>query len=250
MRSMLFVCLCLWAHYSFGQTLHFVSIEHLVEQEIGTIVLPQIYQKLGITITITPLPGLRAEHQAATGKVDGEVMQIYTYGNENPNLIRIPTPYFELETMTFTKADRGIQINSKAELANYSVAKIRGVKHTNNITVGLKDVTDVDSTSALIKLVNDGLVDVALTNTIDGMLAIHQLNLESVVVPGSEALARLNLYHYLNREHQYLAEKVDAVIREMKTTGELDILIQQATLKILKDYQYEAPANSGASQIY
>lgn len=239
MRSMLFFCLCLWAHCSFGKTLHFVSIEHLVEQEIGAIVLPQIYQKLGITITITPLPGLRAEQQAASGKVDGEVVRIYTYGNENPKLIRIPKPYFQLETMTFTKADRGIQINSKAELANYSLAKIRGVKHTNNITVGHKNVTDVDNTAALIKLVNDGLVDVALTNTIDGMLAIHYLNLESVVVPGSHALAKLDLYHYLHPDLKYLAEKVDAVIREMKASGELEQVIQHAMRQILKGYQYE-----------
>ena len=108
MRKMWFICLCFWAHYSFGQTLHFVSIEHLAEQQIGTIVMPQIYQKLGIDIWIIPLQGLRAEHQAVTGKVDSEFMRIYSYGNENPNLIRIPTPYFQLETMAFTKASRGL----------------------------------------------------------------------------------------------------------------------------------------------
>lgn len=222
---------------SFAQTLHFVSIEHLAEQEIGTIVLPQIYQKLGITITITPLPGLRAEHQASTGKVDGEIMRIYTYGNENPNLIRIPTPYFQLETMAFTKANRQIHISSKAELSNYSVAKIRGVKHTNNITDGLSRVTDVDSTNALMKLVNDGLVDVALTNTIDGLRALHALKLEKVIVPDLQPLATLELYHYLHQDHQDhqdLVEKVDNIIREMKANGELDNLIEQATAQVIR----------------
>lgn len=249
MRNMLFILLCFVAQYSFGQTLHFVSIEHLVEQEIGTIVLPQIYQKLGINITITPLPGLRAEHQASTGKVDGEVMRIYTYGNENPNLIRIPTPYFQLETMVFTRTNRGIQIKSKTELANYSVAKIRGVKHTNNITVGLQNVTDVDSTTALIKLVNHGLVDVALTNTIDGMREINTLKLEAIVVPGTHALATLDLYHYLHQDHKYLVEKVDNVFREMKASGELDKLIQDATLSILKGYDYEKSTEKRAELV-
>lgn len=238
MRNMLFLCLCFFAQISFGQTLHFVSIEHLVEQEIGAIVLRHIYQKLGITIIITPLPGLRAEHQATRGKVDGEVMRIYTYANENPNLIRIPTPYFQLETMVFTKKTRGIDINSKAELSDYSIAKIRGVKHTNNITVGLQNVTDVESTNALIKLVNDGLVDVALTNTIDGLLAIHHLKLETVVVPSSHALAKLDLYHYLHQDHKDLVQKVDQVIREMKASGEMDKVTQHATLQILEEYHY------------
>ena len=127
---------------------------------------------------------------------------------------------------------------SKAELADYYIAKIRGVNHTNNITVGLQNVTDVDSTTALIKLVNDGLVDLALTNTIDGLLAIHHLKLDTAVVPSSHALARLDLYHYLHQDHKYLVEKVDQVIREMKASGELDKVMQQATLQILKGYHY------------
>ncbi|TWX56179.1 hypothetical protein [Colwellia hornerae] len=40
------------------QTIHynFASIELLIEQEVGRIVLPQIYKNIGIDITITPLP--------------------------------------------------------------------------------------------------------------------------------------------------------------------------------------------------
>ena len=45
----------------------FVSIQNLVEQEIGRLVLPQVYRKLGITISITPLPGKRAQAQAVSG---------------------------------------------------------------------------------------------------------------------------------------------------------------------------------------
>ncbi|WP_324254916.1 substrate-binding periplasmic protein [Fluctibacter halophilus] len=225
------------AQACFGTTLHFVSIENLAEQKIGKIVLSHIYRKLGIEVTITPLPGQRAQRQAATGKDDGDIMRIYAYGKDNPNVIRIPTPYFQLETMAFTKADSGIQINSKADLLNYAVAKVRGVKHTDNLTASLNNVTDVNNTQTLIRLVNEGLVDVALTNTIDGLLAIHHLNLDTVVVPGPQPLATFDLYHYLHQDHRDLVEKVDAVIREMKASGELERVIQHATLSVVKGYQ-------------
>lgn len=51
-------------------TLHynFASIELLIEQEVGRIVLPQIYKNIGIDITITPLPAKRAELLASIGR--------------------------------------------------------------------------------------------------------------------------------------------------------------------------------------
>jgi ABC-type amino acid transport substrate-binding protein len=88
---------------------------------------------------VTPFPGNRAQYAADSGMQDGEIMRIATYGNEALNTIRVPTPYYYLETMPFVLKNSDIVINSKQDLAQYRVAKIRGVKHTNNITKGLKN---------------------------------------------------------------------------------------------------------------
>ena len=211
---------------------HFVSINNLIEQEIGRLVIPQIYRKLGIDITITPLPAKRAQLEATSGKSDGEIMRIYNYGEENPTTIRVPTPYYSLETMAFIKKNAGIAITKKEDLAKYRIVKVRGVKHTNNITQGLVNVSDVDSTEQMMWLVEKGMVDVALTNTIDGLMALSILNIDDIV-PLDAPLATLDLFHYIHESHKDLVPLVDNIIKEMLASGELASIIKSAEKKVI-----------------
>lgn len=215
-----------------AETYNFVSINFLAEQQIGAIVLPQIYRKLGIEITIKQLPGNRAQFEAISGISDGEIMRIYTYGNENPTVHRVPTSYYYLETMAFTKKGSSITISNRADLAKYSIAKVRGVKHTNNITTGLANVSNVSSTEAMMRLLNDNLVDVVLTNTIDGLLTIKRLKLENIII-SNKPLARLDLFHYIHEDHKALIPRVDKEIQKMKASGELSEIIKKAKKQIM-----------------
>ncbi len=90
--TILSVMFCLLSSKCLGANFDFVSIEKLVEQEVGRVIIPKIYSKLGIEITITPMPGKRAQQMANSGIKDGEIMRIYSYGNETPNTIRVRTP--------------------------------------------------------------------------------------------------------------------------------------------------------------
>lgn len=64
------------------------------------------------------------------------------YGIDHPEALRIPTPYYQIETTAFYKKDSDIVINSVADLAKYSLLRVRGVKHTINITDGFEQVYD------------------------------------------------------------------------------------------------------------
>jgi hypothetical protein len=152
--------------------LNLASIELLIEQEVGRIVLPKFYQNIGITVEVTPLPGKRAQHAANSGYQDGEIMRIWSYGEEALNTVRVPTHYYYLETMPFVLKSSGIVIESRQDLAKYRIAKIRGVKHTNNITKGFSKLYDMNSTEKMFKLLLNNKVDEVLTNTIDGNQAI------------------------------------------------------------------------------
>jgi len=220
------------SNYCFAGSYHFVSINNLIEQEIGRIILPEIYEKLDIPITITPLPGKRAQYEATSGASDGEIMRIFTYGIENPNMIRVPTPYYSLETMAFIRKDSNIIINNKEDLKSYKIVKVRGVKHTNNITRGLENLVDLNSTKQIMKFLDKGRADIALTNTVDGIMTIKELNLINIQAI-SQPLARLQLFHYIHNNHQDLVPKVDNVIKEMKDSGELDRLIQDAETAVI-----------------
>ncbi|BDX05482.1 ABC transporter substrate-binding protein [Planctobacterium marinum] len=220
-------------------TYHFVAIEHLVEQEIGKIVLPQIYERAGIKITIASLPGKRAEFEATSGLRNGEIMRIYSYGEENPTVRRVPTPYYYLQTMAFTKDGAGVSVRSREDLRSYTIAKVRGVKHTNVITEGLRKVSDVSNTVEIMRLLEQGLVDVGLTNTLDGVMTIQQLGLNDISPQGTP-LATLNLYHYIHEEHQQLVAIIDEKIRQLRDSGELAIMIAEAENQVMLSYKLNA----------
>jgi len=219
--------------YADAQDYRFVSINYLAEQEIGRIVLPQIYKNIGLEISITPLPGKRAQNEAAKGSnFHGEIMRIFTYGNENPNTIRVPTPYYYLETMAFVKVDSTLDIREAKDLKNMRIAKVRGVKHTNNITAGLSNVYDSNTTEKILKQVATGFVDVALTNTIDGKLILNEHGIKNVK-PTNMPLATLALYHYIHKDNAHLVDKIDDEIKRLKKNGQLAQMIKEAESTIL-----------------
>lgn len=210
----------------------FASIENLIEQEIGRIVLPQIYQNISIDIVITPLPGERAQFEANVGKKDGEIMRIWTYGDENSTSIRVPTPYYYLETMAFIMKGSTVIIRQKGDLAKYRLAKIRGVKHTDNITAGFSDVYEMNSTENMFRMLRKGQVDVVLTNTLDGNLVLKKLGFNNIVSI-KKPLATLPLYHYIYEKNKVLVPLIDKEILRLSKNGELEKLISLAEQKVI-----------------
>jgi len=211
---------------------HFVSIENLIEQEVGRLIIPKIYEKLNIDIKISPKPAKRAQAYATSGKSDGEIMRIWTYGIENKTTLRVPTPYYKLETMAFIKKDSNIIINNKEDLKKYNLLKVRGVKHTNNITVGLSKVINVQNTEAMMRFLQAGRGEVALTNTVDGLLVLEKLGYSNIV-PIKKPLAVLELYHYIHEKNKHIISKVDNVIKQMKSNGNLQKIIDKAESTVL-----------------
>ena len=211
---------------------HFAAIEKLVEQQIGEQVLPLIYQSIDINIQITSMPASRAEAAATKGLADGEIMRIWTYGDENPELIRVPTPYYSLETMPFVLKNSGIVIHTKADLKPYRIAKVRGVKHTNNITQGLPFVFESNNTENMFKLLRAGKVDVVLTNTLDGLIVLNNMAVKDII-PMTTPLKTLPLFHYIHHSKAAIVPKVDNAIKQLKKSGELEKMIKHAEHKFI-----------------
>ena len=210
----------------------FASISGLIEQRVGEIVLPKIYASIGIKITINPLPARRAQLMATEGTLDGEIMRIWTYGEENLTTIRVPTPYYKLETTAFVRSDSNIAVQNKGALAGYKIAKVAGVKHTTNITEGLTNVFDVGDTLAVMRMVHKKRMDIGLTNTTDGLQVINNLGLKDIVHL-TPPLATLDLYHYIHEDHRNLIPKIDRAILALKKSGDLDKLIKAAEAALI-----------------
>ncbi len=224
MKRLIGIFLLFISSLTYADIYDFVSIEKLIEQEVGRIILPEIYKKLNIKISITPVPGKRAQQMAISGQKDGEIMRIYTYGDENPTMIRVPTPYYFLETMAFVKMGRGIVIDNRDDLKNYNLGKVRGVKHTDNITEGIDNVVDVNTTAQMMKMLENNRIDIALTNTLDGLIILKELGYSDIITM-DKPLAVLELYHYIHASKSNIVSEVDSVIKEMIASGEMKELI-------------------------
>jgi polar amino acid transport system substrate-binding protein len=211
----------------------FASIEGLAEQEIARIVLPQIYQKMGETISITPLPANRAQYEANEGIKAGETLRIFSYGIENINLIRIPTPYYYLYTAAFSLKSNQVIVIDKNDLKKYKVGKVSSVKHTENITKGLNKVYNSNSTESLFQQLLLGNIDLALTNLSNGELMSQKSKFLEIQVV-NPSLDKLNLFHYVHKSHQELVKPINLTIKQLQANGELAKMLAQAEEKILK----------------
>lgn len=221
---------------------HFVSISGLYEQEVGEVILAEIYSRVGLGFKVSRVPGQRAVMEATQGRVDGEVMRIWSYGEEHPEVIRVPTSYYFLETMAFYKKGSGVEVSSIEDLTKYSVLKIRGVKHTNIVTKGVADVYDFDDTESMLKALNKQRSNVALTNRGDGLFAIQKYGIKGIEF-SKYPLFSFPLYHYVHKKSIHLVDKIDRVIAKMKETGELDKLIRRAERQVfeLNVMSYQEP---------
>ncbi len=212
---------------------HFAAISNLYEQEVGEIILTDVYRRAGLEMKVTRMPGQRAIREATSGRVDGEIMRIWSYGIEHPELVRVPTSYYFLETMAFFKEGSGVEVNSIDDLDQYSVLKVRGVKHSNSITKGLTNVYDYDSTEEMLRALDEGRNNVAITHRADGNFAIKKHGLKDI--DSSEyPMFSFPLYHYVFKEKRHLVDKINRIFVDMKASGELDILIRNAEKQVFE----------------
>lgn len=211
----------------------FASIENDAIQEVIQIVLPKIYQTIDKKIIITPLPAKRAHYEANAGIKDGETLRIYSYGDENTNLIRVPTPYYSFSTAVFSLKSSQVIINDLNDLKQYKVGKVSGIKHLEDITKGFKNLYDSKNVEKVFQQLVLGNIDVALVTLFEGELLLNKAKFSEIQIL-APSLVKLDLYHYIHKNHEDLVEPINNAIKQMKVSGELAKIIAQAKKAILK----------------
>jgi len=88
----------------------------------------------------------------------------------------------------------------------------------------------------MMEMLELGRIDVALTNTVDGILIIKKLGYKDIDAI-NQPLANLALYHYIHESKKNIIPKVDAVIKKMIVSGEMEKLIKEAENQTIEIYQ-------------
>ena len=205
--------------------LTFVRIKAVPDQEIGGMLVKEIYNRLKIPVTIRIMPGKRALDSASTGLVDGESVRIAKIQELFPTLIRLSPPISFVEGSVFVK-NRDIKVDGWSSLSQYKIGRVRGVQYVADGTKGFKHVQVVQG-DALISILNAGRVDLVVTARYNGLYQLRKLNLQNLIRPLSPPVITLDLHNYLHVKHKSLVPIVEELLREMHTNGELRELRDQ-----------------------
>ncbi|MBH9552546.1 transporter substrate-binding domain-containing protein [Inhella gelatinilytica] len=215
-----------------AQPLRLAANERLAEQWVAATMLRAIYAKAGLQAKVEPLPPARANLETLSGQRDGEVARIAAYGDRNPSLVRVETPYYQLTSQAFWLRVRAASIKDRKDLVHYSVGAIRGVAHSSELTLEHPSVTLTNEPLQMFRMLLGSRFDVALDTGINGKYLIAKNGWQDI--ESSTDLAKLDLYHYLHPKHAKLAPRLNQIIRQMRESGELDHIRQQAEAELLK----------------
>lgn len=217
---------------SADEPMTFTLIVDIPDQMIGAVIVKAAYQKLGIPVGFSILPGKRALAESSKGRADGEVHRIFEIGGQYPTLWRVATPINYIEPSVFSK-NHAFDVTDCAALQGYRIGIVRGVKHSQLCTQGMKGVLKANDLTGAMRMLDAGRVDLLITARINGLLMAKELGLETIK-PLSPPLSRLWVYHYLHERHKDLVPKVDSVFKAMQESGELEALRQQAVNQLLQ----------------
>ncbi len=221
------VCLacCSLSYPLKAQNLALASNENAAEQVIAALILTDIYQRAGLTASIEPLPGARANQMTLEGVKDGEVARIAAYVTDNPTLIKVDPSYYYLISTAFALKNKRIVINSVDDLKKYKVGIVRGIAHAKVATTGLASVAESYTYEAMYKLLNTGRIDVAIDAGVNGIYHTKKLGYENIQPVGE--LARLDLFNVINSKSKAFAPRITAAIHALQGSGELKMLVQR-----------------------
>ncbi|NOQ62898.1 MAG: transporter substrate-binding domain-containing protein [Methyloprofundus sp.] len=225
----LIICLFVTAPLHAQQTLVFSTLDLNFMVKINRLIFTEVYQRLGIDIVIQIHPAERALHLANSGAVDGDLIRAAMVSRIAPNLIRIPTSFFQGKTSAFSK-NKNIVLKGWQDLKPYRVAILRGHKIAEIKTRGL-NVEAINTPEELFYFLDRGRADIVIFPYIIAPAYLKKLKLNNIYTL-SPPLEEASLYHFLHKKHANLVPKVDHIIQQLLKEGFIDNMTQQVLAEI------------------
>ncbi len=199
-------------------TLEYARIAYSPIQSVAERLLTLVYERAGIEMTITQLPGKRASFEAGMGEKDGEIMRILSYGTDKIGLYRIPYPLGYVKTRLYINKDH--QVVDVNRLEECKLAVVKGVRHTNEFAAGNPYIYFFKDVNILMKQLDRGKVDVGVVSEINARYEFKRhpnTNIEAI----PELIKVQSGFHYINERHSETIIKIEQVMKEMTESGEL-----------------------------
>lgn len=190
--------------------------------EVDGLVLRDLYQRIGVKLSVIEMPANRATVEAKEGRVDGEVNRIRAYGEIAPMLIRIDPPIHLLSISALYRKGSTTKVQTLADLAPYTVGYVRGIKFAEEMAKSGAHGVATDSPDQLVKMLQTGRVDVIVNGTVTTRFELNMLGISDGI--DSTVLLKMPLHHYLHEKNRDMVPTIAALIAKATESGELDKL--------------------------
>jgi len=212
--------------YAQGQPLLIARIADMPDQYIGGEILKVVYARMKVPMALLDMPAKRALAESSTGRIDGEVQRIFDVGNEYPTLLPVRPPINCIEPSAFVKSSRKIMDRAHGwdSIRGLTVGIVRGVGSSERGTAGMPRVVPIDTLDQAMLMLEGERVDVVVSDRFSGLVSVKKLGLQNSIVALSPPFEKIYIYHFLHKKHAALVPKVESVLQQMASTGELEEL--------------------------
>lgn len=206
--------------------LRFARIENIPDQFVGGEILKVVYSRLNIPIELVDLPAKRALVDSSEGRLDGEVHRNVNVQKQYPTLLMVRPAINYIEPSVFSTKYRFV-VSGWDSIKEYNIGIVHGVGTSEDGTRGMKNVLAVTTLGQLMQVLAMDRIDVAVSDSFSGLVAVRQLGLEGRITVLTPPLQKTEIYHFLHEKHRALMPKVESMLREMQASGELELLRKQ-----------------------
>lgn len=189
-------------------------------------IVVEAFKRSNAVVEFAVTPSERGLVNANSGVADGDVNRVGGLSRIYPNLLQVAESNMEYEFIAFAAID-GLRIDGWDGLKSLRVAYITGWKILEENVVA-SSITKVETPIQLFEMLAKGRVDVVIYDRWGGNYYLNKLNVVGAR-PVEPPLAKREMYMYINKTHEALAQELADSLRKMKLDG--------THQSILKKYQ-------------
>ncbi|MGB1238987.1 MAG: substrate-binding periplasmic protein [Pseudomonadales bacterium] len=243
----LFSTLCLLAAlHSTGvnaqTTIKLGQVVGSVNQQIGALLLKEVYRRAAVELDIIPMTAKRSLAQSSSGRLDGEVLRIAGLSHLHPELVQLDIPLFRLQSQVFANPEHRLTIRTRSDLKNLKTVITSGVLHAEALAqaANITALHRLPSEVKMLKFLSRGRVQIAIASRLNGLAAIESQGIDNIVAVGPPLMTQ-PMYHYLHQRHAALVVKLSTILNEMRASGELDQLTAKFEREVLQQSALHIP---------
>ncbi len=191
-------------------------------------VYEEAFRRLGVPFEVTLMPTARMTAMADSGAVDGQFVRVFAYADTHPEQVRVEEPLYQV-VFGLWVSNPAFKLSRLEDLAKTAWTGIyrRGVEQCQNALSGVMPsdrLSSVTTTELGLQMLLAGRVDFycELDGAVLNALYLPEFkNVTSVrlLLTYGDTIA---LHPYLHKKHAELADRLAAVLKEMKADGSLE----------------------------